>query len=718
MVTRLSIIALTLSLAAGVIATPAQAQSIRVVIDGSPVFFDQPPAAIGGRVLVPLRGVFERLGAFVQWDPQSNTVTAVRGDTQVVLVIGSRQATVNGRAVLLDVPALIVGGRTLVPLRFVSEAMGARVDWDAATRSVFITSSPVAQPPFPPLPRPTVTPVPPPPQAAVVEGTVVRVDVSAQRILVQRGNLIHTFLVTPDTAITRLNVDTNQGGSISLAEVRTGDFVRVTADTANRAILVRVLVREISGRIDALTSRVIVLTNGQTFPFAADVRFIADGREVPREALRVGMEVTLRINPQTQEVTEVTVRGLVVLPTATPTPPATAVRITFFTHSAADPVRAGETITVTLRGSPGGAASFDIFGITTGVELREVAPGVYQGAYVVRSGDNVVGAAIFGHLRVGNQQAPIVQAGNPVTIDTLNPVITQRFPETNTTVNNTRPNILITYNDRGGSGISAATTRLFVNNADVTARATVTETAVAYNPPDPLSGRVVVRLVLVDRAGNRLDDAWAFTIAAVQGSLINAVTVNPTTPLAAGQVLTITVTGEPGAQATFSIEGVAGAQNLSMSEAPNQPGVYFGSYTVRAGDNVQDARVTVTLTKGGVTSRAEASARLTIVTAVVAAPAITSPAAGATVGQPLVIRGRATPGHQVIVRVDYRGTVLLFNLQGTYGQVATNTDAAGNWQVTINQSIRVPGAELTIVAWAVDPAGRRSQDTVVRVRQG
>ncbi|MGH7418031.1 MAG: stalk domain-containing protein, partial [Candidatus Rokuibacteriota bacterium] len=619
---------------------------------------------------------------------------------------------------LLDVPALIVGGRTLVPLRFVSEAMDARVDWDAATRSVFITSSPVAQPPFPPLPRPTVTPVPPPPQAAVVEGTVVRVDVSAQRILVQRGNLIHTFLVTPDTAITRLNVDTNQGGSISLAEVRTGDFVRVTADTANRAILVRVLVREISGRIDALTSRVIVLTNGQTFPFADDVRFIADGREVPREALRVGMEVTLRINPQTQEVTEVTVRGLVVLPTATPTPPATAVRITFFTHSAADPVRAGETITVTLRGSPGGAASFDIFGITTGVELREVAPGVYQGAYVVRSGDNVVGAAIFGHLRVGNQQAPIVQAGNPVTIDTLNPVITQRFPETNTTVNNTRPNILITYNDRGGSGISTATTRLFVNNADVTARATVTETAVAYNPPDPLSGRVVVRLVLVDRAGNRLDDAWAFTIAAVQGSLINAVTVNPTTPLAAGQVLTITVTGEPGAQATFSIEGVAGAQNLSMSEAPNQPGVYFGSYTVRAGDNVQDARVTVTLTKGGVTSRAEASARLTIVTAVVAAPAITSPAAGATVGQPLVIRGRATPGHQVIVRVDYRGTVLLFNLQGTYGQVATNTDAAGNWQVTINQSIRVPGAELTIVAWAVDPAGRRSEPTVVRVRQG
>jgi hypothetical protein len=61
------VIALTLSLAVGMMSAPAQAQSIRVVIDGSPVFFDQPPASIGGRVLVPLRGVFERLGAFVQW---------------------------------------------------------------------------------------------------------------------------------------------------------------------------------------------------------------------------------------------------------------------------------------------------------------------------------------------------------------------------------------------------------------------------------------------------------------------------------------------------------------------------------------------------------------------------------------------------------------------------------------------------------------------------
>ncbi len=727
MLTRLSVILLTAALAAAIVPTPAAAQSIRIIIDGSPVFFDQPPAVIGGRVLVPLRGVFERLGAFVQWDQQSNTVTAVRGDTQVTLVIGSRQATVNGRALILDVPALIVGGRTLVPLRFVSEAMGARVDWDAGSRAVFITSSTVGQPPlpqpppppFPPLPRPTITPLPPPPpQAAVVEGTVVRVEISGQRIYVQRANLIHTFIVTPDTAVTRIDVDTNRGGSISLSEVRSGDFVRVTADTAGRAIIIRVMVREISGRIDALTSRAVVLTNGQTFVLSDDVRFTADGREVPREALRAGMEVTLRINPQTQEVTEVAARGQIVLPAPTLTPPATAVRISFFTHSADEPVRAGQTITVTLRGTPGATATFDIFGVVTGVPMREIEPGVYRGGYVVRPGDNVVGAAVFGHLRLGNQQAPIVQAGDPVTIDSLAPVIVQRFPQGLSTVSNNRPNILVTYNDRGGSGIRTEAVRLFVNGVNVTDRATVTETAVAYNPPEPLSGQVRVRLVLVDRAGNRLDDDWPFTIAPAQGSLINSVTVNPTTSLTAGEVLTVTATGQPGAQATFSIEGVANAQNLAMAEAGNQPGVYFGSYTVRPGDNVQNARVTVTLARGGQTSRAEASARLTIVTAVVPPPTITIPTTGATVGVPIVIRGRATPGHQVIVRVDYRGTVVLFNIAGTYGQVATTADANGNWQVTINQSSRIEGAELTIFAWAIDTAGRRSQNTVVRVRQG
>jgi hypothetical protein len=700
---------------------PVSAQTIRVIVDGQPVRFDQPPITIGGRVLVPLRGVFERLGAFVEWDPRTNTVTAVRSGSQIQLQIGSRQGYVNGNLTLLDIPPMVVRGRTLVPLRFISEALGAQVDWDPAARTVYVSSGQAAQPPLPrpPAPQPPVTQPPvPPPSAAVVEGVVVRVDTqtSPQRIFVQRDNQIHTFIITSDTAITRVDVVTGAGGAASLDQVRPGDFVRVTADTQGRAIVVRVQFREVAGRLDVLAGRAIVLADGRTFTLAENVRFSLDGRLVGRELFRSGMDVTLRLNPQTNEVVEVAARGV-----AQPPPPAPPgpVQVTSFSHNAGRPLRAGETLTVTLRGSPGGTATFDIFGVRSGIQMREISPGVYQGTYTVRPGDNVANAAIFAHLRLGTTEAPLVQAGTPVTIDSLPPVIRQRIPEPNSTINNARPNIVVTFEDQGGSGIDTAGTRLVVNGQNVTARATITDTVVAYNPPEPLNGRVAVQVLLRDRAGNQTDSAWTFTVGAMEGAVIRSVTVNPTTPLQAGQVLTVTMTGQPGGQASFAIEGVA--DSIQMAEATNQPGVYFGTYTVRPQDNVQNSRIFVTLARGGVSSRVEASARLTMLgQSVVTAARITAPSEGTSVGAPIVVRGVAAPGSRVVVRVDYRSeieAVAIVTLQGTYGEVSTTADASGNWQISINPAVRIPGAQLTITAVAIDPAGRRSAPATVRVTQ-
>jgi len=118
------------------------AQSIAVNIDGHPVnFSDTTPREVNGRVLVPLRGVFENLGANVDWNAGTQTVDANKGDTSVRLQIGNSMATVNGRNVYLDVPPRIIGGSTMVPLRFVSESLGADVDWQAQNRTVFITTA-------------------------------------------------------------------------------------------------------------------------------------------------------------------------------------------------------------------------------------------------------------------------------------------------------------------------------------------------------------------------------------------------------------------------------------------------------------------------------------------------------------------------------------------------------------------------------------------------
>src|SRR5579859_6747905 len=133
---------LAVVLAAG--AAPGGAQTpapyVHVYVDGQLVAFDVPPQIENGRVLVPLRGVFERLGASVGWDDQTQTVLAQRGATSVSLVIGNTQAMVNGQPAMMDVPAMLVGGRTMVPLRFVSQALGASVNWDAATSTVAIAS--------------------------------------------------------------------------------------------------------------------------------------------------------------------------------------------------------------------------------------------------------------------------------------------------------------------------------------------------------------------------------------------------------------------------------------------------------------------------------------------------------------------------------------------------------------------------------------------------
>lgn len=113
--------------------------TIKVVINGKSVVFDQPPVSENGRTLVPLRAIFEALGAEVLWDGNTQTVTSTKGGTKISLQLGSTQMYVNGSVVTLDVPAKVINSRTLVPVRAVSEAFGCDVDWDGNTQTVYIT---------------------------------------------------------------------------------------------------------------------------------------------------------------------------------------------------------------------------------------------------------------------------------------------------------------------------------------------------------------------------------------------------------------------------------------------------------------------------------------------------------------------------------------------------------------------------------------------------
>jgi hypothetical protein len=136
---RLAATALAASLLACFSIAPIAAATVNVVVNGAGITFDQPPMERAGRVFVPLRGIFERLGATVVF--ANNDINAQGNGRSVHLHIGSTAATVNGQTVYMDVAPFLVGARTLVPLRFVAQALGANVNWSPSNNTVYIQGS-------------------------------------------------------------------------------------------------------------------------------------------------------------------------------------------------------------------------------------------------------------------------------------------------------------------------------------------------------------------------------------------------------------------------------------------------------------------------------------------------------------------------------------------------------------------------------------------------
>lgn len=112
---------------------------IRARVDGAVVEFpDAQPVMVNNRVMVPLRGVFEKMNASVEYDEISHTISAQNGGDNIRLTLGSKMAAVNGNDLAIEVAPYTKNGSTMVPLRFISEAMKAEVEWVDATQSVEI----------------------------------------------------------------------------------------------------------------------------------------------------------------------------------------------------------------------------------------------------------------------------------------------------------------------------------------------------------------------------------------------------------------------------------------------------------------------------------------------------------------------------------------------------------------------------------------------------
>ena len=134
--------AVALFLVLTTITIPAFAQDeIKVIVNGEQVVFpDTNSVIVNGRTLVPVRAIFEKMGLEVDWDSQTRTVIGKKEGLVIKLPIDNKYANKNGEDIELDVPASIVEGRTMVPVRFIADSVEAKTNWDGENKTVLISS--------------------------------------------------------------------------------------------------------------------------------------------------------------------------------------------------------------------------------------------------------------------------------------------------------------------------------------------------------------------------------------------------------------------------------------------------------------------------------------------------------------------------------------------------------------------------------------------------
>lgn len=110
----------------------------RVLIGKKPLVFDSAPVIVNNRVLVPMRTIFDQMGAKIEWDDSKKQVTAVKGNKTVKLRIGDTVANINDSEIMLDSPAIIVNGRTMIPIRFICSSLDVEVNWSDKDKTVNI----------------------------------------------------------------------------------------------------------------------------------------------------------------------------------------------------------------------------------------------------------------------------------------------------------------------------------------------------------------------------------------------------------------------------------------------------------------------------------------------------------------------------------------------------------------------------------------------------
>ncbi len=444
---------------------------------------------------------------------------------------------------------------------------------------------------------------------------------------------------------------------------------------------------------------------------------------VPLRFMGEALGAQVRWNESTRTV-NISTSDVTVPPSPNPNPPPTrdrGVEITSFEARADGWLKAGSTIDFVLTGTAGGTATFQIPGVSEPIPMLETSQGRYVGTWAPpASGSSPITASravAIGKLKVGSSER-LIQAATPLQIDTQPPKLGATTPDANGKVTRNRPNISAVFDEASGSGVNPDMIRMEVDGRDVTREATVTGNFIAYRPTQPLeTGPHQVFVSVQDRAGNSATKSWAFTVAS-ETDVVKTFSHTGSGNLDPGQVITFTLLGAKGGNATFSI----GNKVLDVPMREVEDGKYVGEYVVRKGDSFVGEPVIAKLrTASGETYTIDAPQGIGVRAGKPEPPKITSPLPKAAVQSPLVIKGTALPRSKVQLRVDYRTNVFGgLGLGGSIAELEIDVDDHGNFvsqPIDLETLVASKDTTYTITAVTVGANGQKSEETVVPVKR-
>jgi hypothetical protein len=460
--------------------------TIAIVINGVKLPLQPPPMMVHGELYVPVRRTIEALGL------------------PFAVVGGNVETQVGARSVSLPIGgsgAIEVKYVLYAPLRFFTDVLGAVANYDSHTQTVTIVAQLVGRSASGLILTHT---------SAERFGTVTGIDVDSDppTVTLEYNATIHTVPIGANAEVEMHDVAANVVVPGELSDVRPGDFARIYMDRAGHVQRVEDEFGSYAGRIAATTAAEFVIADGHVIIPDRTTQIVLNGANATLADLRVGDVVTVRYNVETNEIRSV----LASRPIVATSPQAGGPQITSVTLNTDKPQRAGNTITVGLQGTPGGAATFDIGSYVTNLAMTESTPGVYIGTYEIPNGANFSDVSITGRLRVGQNDAPPMQAPQTLSASSSPPGISDFAPAEGATVNTQSPAIYATF-VADAVPVNPSSIVMWVDGRDVTSETLRTPTFIQYMPSYAYHhGEVHVTVRVADLAGNTTTKSWTFNI--------------------------------------------------------------------------------------------------------------------------------------------------------------------------------------------------------------